>query len=171
MRRPANLGGGGGQGSVAKLQEVLELTMWFPVGQTPGSSAGRAVQAQWTLRPALQSRCVFLHARGLAGPVTELRESLATLARVLQGLWSQRGTSLLPPQIWWLSQGLPLVASAHCLRVTCWSELAVSKGCSPGPGLSAFPGIKFSPVLAQSWELGAGVFPVLQMSTLRLARY
>lgn len=44
-----------GQGSVAKLQEVSELALavWFPVGETPGSSTGRAVQAKWTLCPAL----------------------------------------------------------------------------------------------------------------------
>lgn len=29
--------------------------MWFPVGEAPGSSAGRAVQAKWTPLPALQS--------------------------------------------------------------------------------------------------------------------
>lgn len=33
--------------------------MWFPVGEAPESSAGRAVNAKWTLLPALQSLARF----------------------------------------------------------------------------------------------------------------
>lgn len=61
VRHPADLGGVGQQGNVAKLQEVLELTVWFPVGQTPGSLEGRAVQAKWALLPSpAESQRIFL---------------------------------------------------------------------------------------------------------------
>lgn len=48
-----------GQGNVAKLQEVLELTVWFPVGETPGSLAGRAVQAKWACRQPCRFSVIF----------------------------------------------------------------------------------------------------------------
>lgn len=50
-----------GQGNVAKLQEVLELTVWFPVGETPGSLEGRAGQTKWALLPSpAESQLIFL---------------------------------------------------------------------------------------------------------------
>lgn len=128
VHHPASLDGGGPAGSVAKLQEVLELTMWFPVGEAPGSSAGRAVKAKWTLRPTLQSLWrVFLQPPFPPSPpilpppppprLTLTGRGLAE-AHGLQGLWTQSGTSPAP-QTWCLSQGSPLAASAHCRGMTC----------------------------------------------------
>lgn len=61
MRHPTDWGLLAEQGNVAKLQEVLELTVWFPVGETPESLEGRAVQAKWALlSSSAESQRIFL---------------------------------------------------------------------------------------------------------------
>lgn len=139
-----------GQGSVAKLREVSELTVWFPVGHPPGSSA---VWASSALLPAAQPHTVSLsplarpRPRGQHSPCWPACSwacgcSVVPLARCLRwGLsWGLPVTSprlLCPPfeeeRIIRASSQLPVTRPpALCLP---WACLPVTSSHSPGNGV------------------------------------